>query len=143
MKQNHLQMARGSVLHRGEDSVTNRKLLACNQPNTVLGWLDTIGGTSLIKHICHVFSQDLAINTLHDIRVRIMEHINTLTTEPGKSSEAFSMRPCRICIPSSSTISPVSLNWVQDIVRGNGQICRPPTKSSSSMKSSTFRISSP
>ena len=33
-KQNHLQMARGSILHRGENPVTDGKLLASNQPNS-------------------------------------------------------------------------------------------------------------
>ena len=57
-------MARGSFHYKGEDIVTNEEMLACNQPDVVLDWLDTIGGIPLIEHTYRVFSQDLTVKTL-------------------------------------------------------------------------------
>jgi hypothetical protein len=44
----------------------------------VLDWIDCIGGAPLVDHIFRVFSKDLATETLHDVRQRIIDNIETL-----------------------------------------------------------------
>jgi hypothetical protein len=71
----------GDVRYEGIRPQVDEELTACNKSDVVLDWLDCIGGAALVDYIFRVFSKDLGTKTLHDIRQRIIDNIDTLLME--------------------------------------------------------------
>ena len=109
----------GNVSFEGAQYVTDGKLTPLLQSDVVLDWMHTIWGPALVKHIFCIFAEDLATNTPHDIRQRIINNINTIILEAENTSKASQFEVGRAEINSLPAYSkPVSVNRVNINKRG-------------------------
>ena len=103
-KEDCLLRANGEVKYEGEIPQADEEFTACNKSDVVLDWLDCVGGAALVDHVFRVFAKDLCNETLHDIRQRIIDNIETLIMEAENTAEARNVKISRASLPTESEI---------------------------------------
>ena len=118
-KEDYLLTTTGLVQYEGSTVERNEDLTPCNQSDVVLNWIECIGGAPLVDHVFCVFSKDLATETLHDVKQKIIDNIETLVTEAEHTSKTHQIKVNR-----TDTISPCAFNDQVSIDRVNiGHCC--------------------
>ena len=87
LKEDSLLIKDGPIKFEGENVDTDETMSSGDKCQVILDWLHAIGGPALVEHIFRVYSKDLEGETLHDLRQRLMDSIETLKVEAENAAE--------------------------------------------------------
>ena len=92
LKEDTLLLRDSSIRYEGEIVTQDEEMSSGDKNLVLLDWLHALGGDALVEHVFRVYCKDLECETLHDIRQRIIDSIETLKIEAENYSEIRSAR---------------------------------------------------
>ena len=81
-----------SVLEFGKAITDDEDMSPCINSLVVMDWIDTIGGSTLVKHIFRVYAKDLETSTLGSLQGRISKNLDSLMHEIEEQQVAHANR---------------------------------------------------
>ena len=81
----------GPIKFKNKAWNTEEELSPCLESDVVLDWMMAIGGQKLTDQVFRVFAKDLETNTLADLKVRILDNLQTLMAEAESTAMASRM----------------------------------------------------
>ena len=82
----------GQIKYEGAVPTQNEEMSPSNKSQVVLDFLEAVGRSNLVTHVFRVFGKDLQTETLHDMKQRILDSIDTIVMEAENSTEIRAAR---------------------------------------------------
>ena len=95
LKEDCLLIKNSDIKFEGKTVDQDEEMSSGDKNQVMLDWLKAIGGVNLVEHVFRTYSKDLEGETLHDIRQRVFDSIDSLKLEAESLSEARSVQANR------------------------------------------------